>query len=128
MSEVNFPPIFPTWKSNAMSHLPQPLKDLTKAEWKYPPNTSGTAIYWLTDEQGSYEQIFLPDVIYDRGKEFALALSAISPWSMESFKWVPENVEQATSLIQAQCGGPCADDLDCVNNSCKCIDGFCRRK
>src|SRR6266850_6001566 len=120
MSEVKFPSIFPDPDWNPIV-VPVPSqdepKDLTKAEWMRSKNSPGTAIYWLRDEQGNYEQMFLPDVIYGRCKDFGEALNTMSNWSLDSFRWVPDSVEKAISLVKAQCGGQCTDDLDCVNNS-----------
>jgi hypothetical protein len=107
---------------------PQPVKDLTKSDWKFSTDKPGTAIYWLIDEKGEYEQVFVPDVVYKRCEDLSKALSTMSGWSLGAFRWVPETVQGAMSLVESKCLGPCEDDLDCVNNSCICIDGFCRRK
>lgn len=131
MSEVKFPQIFPNpdfSRPVLPTPSPSPPKDLTNKEWMKWKNNPGTAIYWLKDEEGNYEQMFVPQVIYGRCKAIGEELNTMSHWSLDSFRWVPESVEEALSLVKAQCGGPCTDDLDCVNNSCKCIDGFCRRK
>ncbi len=111
--------------SKSRSHT----KDLTKTEWKpFFNNTPGTAIFWLIDQVGDGEQLFVPDVDYTRCRLLAGALATMKYWSVESFRWVPVNVDDVATLINAQCGGPCTDDSDCINISCVCKEGTCRRK
>ena len=104
--------------------------DLTRPDWikNAHPNDGGTAIYWVLDQSGNYEQLFAPNVTHARAVEMANQLSTMSAGSVDAYRWVPDQVEDASSLVKSVCGGRCTRDLDCVNNACRCIQGHCRRK
>jgi len=104
--------------------------DLTHADWaaNAHPNDEGTAIYWLVDPDGNFEQMFVPSVTLSRARDLATQLMTMQNWKLDAFRWVPDHVENVTSLVRRRCGGRCQGDLDCVNNSCRCIHGRCRRK
>lgn len=110
--------------------MPTSLKDLTRPDWinSTHPNDEGTAIYWLLDQNGNYEQLFLPGVTRVRAEEIANQLNTMNNWTPDAYRWVPNQVEDISSLVRTQCGGRCNSDIDCVNNACRCTQNRCRRK
>jgi hypothetical protein len=88
----------------------------------------GTGIYWFIDSQGKREQIFVPAIKRDRAKELAKDFAKAGKQKLDAYRWVPDQVEKADSLISRPSGGVCTKDIDCVDNACRCIDGRCQRK
>lgn len=101
--------------------------DLTRSEHQSHPQDRGTGIYWLINASGETEQIFSPNVTRDQSSGLAGTLGG-SGWTVDAYRWVPEHVQDAASLIGQPCGGTCTSDLGCVNNACRCIQGRCSRK
>ena len=107
--------------------------DITKSETvkAVHEDDEGTGIYWFVDANDQYEQVFVPDITRDRAKELADDFDKLGQGSkrkLDAYRWVPKQVETAQSLVGKACGGKCDSDLDCVDSSCRCISGRCRRK
>src|SRR5213083_3072948 len=98
--------------------MPPTPKDLTDpdARSKAHPDDEGTAIFWLIDQNNTYEQLFAPGVTRARAEEIANELNTMNPWQLDAYRWVPDYVADASSLVAARCGGRCNSDLECVNN------------
>jgi hypothetical protein len=105
-------------------------KDITKRKTltNVHENDEGTGIYWFLDGSGRREQIFVPRVRHERADELAGDFNVAGNQKLEAYRWVPEQIETVQSLVSKPCGGKCQEDIDCVDNACRCIDGQCRRK
>jgi hypothetical protein len=124
MSDVKYAP-----RANELSLTTKKWsKDLTRQEWSGYFDSAGTAILWLQDDSGTYEQLFVPDIDYARCLKLADALATMTAWSLHSYRWVPQEIETLEVLLAGDCGGVCKDDLDCKILSCNCFEGRCRRK
>lgn len=88
----------------------------------------GTGIYWFRDSSGQFEQIFVPSITRSRSHELANDFGTAGKQTLDSCRWVPDQVETVQSLVSRRGGGTCRKDLDCVDNACKCINERCRRK
>jgi hypothetical protein len=105
-------------------------KDITKPESlvNVHEDDEGTGIYWFIDSGGQYEQVFVPRIRQTRARELADDFSGVSKQTLDAYRWVPDQVESAQSLVSRPCGGVCQSHIDCVDNACRCIKGRCRRK
>jgi hypothetical protein len=105
-------------------------KDITKSEsvQNAHENDEGTGIYWFIDDSQQYEQIFVPRITRARAKQLAKDFNVAGRQKLDAYRWVPDQIESAQSLVSKSCGGTCQSDIDCVDNSCRCIGGQCRRK
>jgi len=89
----------------------------------------GTGIYWFKDEySGQLEQVFVPRIKLTRARELADDFSKAGKQRLDAYRWVPDQIESAQSLVSKPCGGSCNKNLDCVDNACRCINGRCQRK
>jgi hypothetical protein len=89
----------------------------------------GTGIYWFVDDtSGQYEQVFVPRITGKRAEELATDFDRPGKQRLDAYRWVPDQVESAQSLVGKLCGGKCQKDLDCIDNACRCIKNRCRRK
>lgn len=88
----------------------------------------GTGIYWFIDPSDRYEQVFVPRITRKRADELASDFNNAGKQSLDAYRWVPDHVEDAQSLVSKLCGGKCQRDIDCIDNACRCIKGQCRRK
>lgn len=89
----------------------------------------GTGVYWFVDDNsGRYEQVFVPSITRKRAVELAGDFDRPGKQRLDAYRWVPEQVEGAQSLVESLCSGSCQKDLDCINNACRCLRGRCRRK
>lgn len=88
----------------------------------------GTGIYWFVDSSGQSEQIFVPRITRTRADELADDFAKAGKQTLDAYRWVPDQLESAQSLVSKSCGGTCRSNLDCVDNACRCIKGRCRRK
>lgn len=88
----------------------------------------GTGVYWFIDPSGQYEQVFVPRIKLIRARELADDFSQAGKQKLDAYRWIPDRIEDAQSLVSRPCGGVCQSDIDCVDNACRCIKGRCRRK
>lgn len=91
------------------------------------PDDAGTGIYWFRDDAGRYEQAFVPDLTLARARTLAANLATADGRELDAYRWVPNQVASAQSLIAAECGGRCSSDNNCVDAACRCLEGRCRR-
>jgi hypothetical protein len=91
-------------------------------------NDEGTGIYWFKDAKDRFEQVFVPRITKQRADELAQDFKSAGNQSLDAYRWVPDQIESAQSLISKPCGGKCQKDIDCVDNACRCIRGRCSRK
>lgn len=91
-------------------------------------DAKGTGIYWFVDPSGEYEQIFVPQITQERLEELAKDFERAGKQKLDTYRWVPETLENAGALVMQSCGGSCKGDLDCIDSACRCIKGQCRRK
>ena len=104
--------------------------DITKPETveNVHDDDEGTGIYWFVDSSGRNEQVFVPRITRKRAKELASDFEKPGKQTLDAYRWVPDQLESAQSLVAKPCGGKCKKDIDCVDNACRCIKGRCRRK
>jgi hypothetical protein len=88
----------------------------------------GTGIYWFVDPSGRYEQVFVPRITSQRAEELASDFDNAGKQTLDAYRWVPDQVESAQTLMGKPCGGKCQQNIDCVDPACRCIRGQCRRK
>ena len=89
----------------------------------------GTGIYWFKDDNtGELEQVFVPRIKAKRAHELAEDFSLAGRQRLDAYRWVPDHIETAQSLVSKPCGGNCSSNIDCVDHACRCIRGRCRRK
>ena len=120
-----------------------PNWNLTKPEWTthaHDDERLGTAILWLIDQSGTYEQLFIPSVSYQRTGMIVAALGTgpmIARQDLvgsnfqlrfDAVRWVPNDIMNVSRLLESSCGGRCSGDIECVDPACRCIGGQCRRK
>jgi hypothetical protein len=95
-------------------------------------STQGTGIYWFIDRTGRLRKMFAPRITRDEAGEIAVDLDRLvsgvpGRQGVDAYRWVPERVERADSLISTNCaGGRCRSDLDCFDNACHCHNGSCQ--
>jgi hypothetical protein len=104
--------------------------DVTKPEHLrgIEPSTRGTGIYWFINTAGNVEKFFVPRI--NREQAGAIAADLARPGgarTLDAYRWVPERVESADSLIATMCQpARCSSDTDCTDNACHCTQGFCQ--
>jgi hypothetical protein len=105
-------------------------EDITKPDTvqNHHEDDAGTGIYWFIGQDERYEQVFIPRIKRRRAVELATDFDSPGRQKLEAYRWVPVYVETPESLVGRACGGKCERDIDCVDNSCHCIRGRCRRK
>jgi len=105
-------------------------KDITRQDTlaNVHDDDEGTGIYWFIDQKGEYEQVFVPRIKRQRAQELAVDFDRAGQQSLDAYRWVPEQVESAQTLMSKPCGGSCQTDLDCIDSACRCIRNRCRRK
>lgn len=95
------------------------------------PNKFGTGIYWFVEEHHGprqFEQVFIPQITLLRSRLLAEDFSTLGRQRLDAYRWVSDKVQAIESLVTSSCAGNCHDDVDCVDNACRCIDRECRRK
>jgi hypothetical protein len=103
--------------------------DLTKGDVleRARDEDEGTGIYWFIDQRtGQPQKMFIPRITHTRADELARDLDRPGRQVVDAYRWVPDYVERADSLVNTVCGGRCNSDLDCVNNACRCINNICQ--
>lgn len=105
-------------------------KDITKPKTleNVHDEDEGTGIYWFLDPNGQYEQVFVPRIKRQRAHDLASDFDIAGKQKLDAYRWVPDQLEDARSLVSKACGGMCQNNLDCIDNACRCIQGRCRRK
>jgi hypothetical protein len=103
-------------------------EDITRDVRNAHDDDEGTGIYWFKDSKGVYEQVFIPRITRKRANDLASDFETVGKQSLDAYRWVPDQVETAQSLVSKPCGGKCQSDLDCIDNACRCINKRCRRK
>ncbi|MGJ5065221.1 hypothetical protein [Bradyrhizobium oligotrophicum] len=105
-------------------------KDITKPDTvkNAHDDDEGTGIYWFKSPNDMFEQVFIPRITRQRAKELASDFDTAGKQTLDAYRWVPDYVESAQSLVSTPCGGKCKTDLECVDNACRCIEGRCKRK
>lgn len=118
--------------------------NLTKPEWAADATDDarlGTAIIWLIDQSGAYEQLFISSVSYNRTGKIVAALWSypmtareepcwwVLPTQIRRVRWVPDDVKGFSEILESPTADRrCTNGLECVDVSCRCIGGECRRK
>jgi hypothetical protein len=104
-----------------------PAVDVTKPDAeRFPPNAGGTGIYWFINPTG-VRKIFVPRVTREAAADLARDLDRPGPQVLDSYRWVPDAVERADSLVMTICSGAqCRSDINCRDNACRCIANICQ--
>lgn len=88
----------------------------------------GTGIYWFKSQDDKIEQIFIPRINKRRFDELVEDFKQAGKQSLDAYRWVPERVAAPEVLVARRAGGKCKNDLDCIDSSCRCINGRCLQK
>jgi hypothetical protein len=92
------------------------------------PSAKGTGIYWFIDPQGGVQKMFTPRVTRELAGLIADDLDRPGGrQELDAYRWVPDRVEGADSLINTLCAGArCRSDTDCRDTACHCINNMCQ--
>lgn len=89
----------------------------------------GTGIYWFRDDiSGELEQVFVPRIKARRAQDLAEDFRIAGRQRLDAYRWVPDQIQNAQSLVSSSCGGRCQSNIDCLDNACRCIRKRCQRK
>jgi hypothetical protein len=104
-----------------------PAIDVTKSDAEsFPSDAEGTGIYWFINARG-LRKVFVPRVTREETADLARNFDRPGPQVLDSFRWGPDAVERADSLVMTICSGAqCTSDIHCRDNACHCIANICQ--
>jgi hypothetical protein len=101
--------------------------NITKPQHLRGPSAQGTGIYWLNASTGHVLKLFVPRITSEQAGQIATDLERPGgTQGLDAYRWVPDDVETADSLISTLSGARCRSDIDCRDNACKCINNICQ--